>query len=232
MQNKLYLIPTTLGDTSLVNVVPNQIFDLINEIDIYIVENIRTARRYLKKLNIKKEIDELTFFELNKHTSDNDINVFFNSYKSQDIGLISEAGCPAVADPGADIVLLAHQNKIKVVPLVGASSILLSLMASGMNGQNFAFVGYIPIKKPERLKRLKFLEQRAKQEKQTQIFIEAPYRNMNLLDDILTICHQETLLCIASNITLDNESIQTKKIKDWKKNLPNIHKQASIFLLF
>ncbi len=231
MKNKLFLIPTVLSDNSLDNVIPPIVYELINNIDIYIVENLRSARRFLKKLNIKKKIDELDFFILNKHTSNIDLEVFLEKIKGKDFALISEAGCPAVADPGANLIRISHKKDIKIVPIVGPSSILLSLMASGMNGQNFAFVGYLPIKKNERIKKIKFLEKRAKNEKQTQIFIETPYRNLRMLEDLFAICNPETEICIASNITSKDEFIKTKKIKYWKKNIPNIHKIPTIFLM-
>lgn len=232
MKGKLYLIPTTLGESQIDSVIPPHIKEIVNNIDFFIVENIRTVRRYLKKLDSSISIDDLTFYELNKHTSPNDINEYLKpTLEGKSIGLISEAGAPGVADPGADIVKLAHEAKIQVIPLVGPSSILLSLMASGMNGQNFAFVGYLPIKQPERIKQLQFLERRAQTENQTQIFIEAPYRNQKLLEDILKGCSSNTMLCIASDITLENEFIETKTISQWKKRVPDINKRPTIFLL-
>ncbi len=231
MKNKLFLIPTVLSDNSLDNVIPPMVYELINNIDIYIVENLRSARRFLKKLNIKKKIDQLDFFILNKHTSNIDLEIFLEKIKGKDFALMSEAGCPAVADPGANLIRISHKKNIKIVPIVGPSSILLSLMASGMNGQNFAFVGYLPIKKNERIKKIKFLEKRAKNENQTQIFIETPYRNLKMLEDLFSACNPETEICIASNITSKDEFIKTKKIKYWKKNIPSIHKIPTIFLM-
>ena len=229
---KLYLIPTTLGDSKITDVIPELVTNTINNIDHYIVENVRTARRYLKKAGIISPIDDLHFFELNKHTSPSEINEYLKPIKeNKNIGLISEAGVPGVADPGAEIVKLAHQNKIDVVPLTGPSSILLSLMASGFNGQSFAFVGYLPIKSNERSKKLSFLEKRSQSEDQTQMFIETPYRNQKLFDDLLTFCSNNTMLCIACDITLENEFIKTKSIADWKKNKPSINKRPTIFLI-
>jgi len=232
MNAKVYLIPTTLGDSPVENVIPPHVVNIINSTNHYIVENIKTARRYLIKAGIKTKIDDLTFYELNKHTSPSEYASFLNpTNENQNIGIISEAGTPGVADPGADIVAIAHRKNIPVVPLVGPSSILLSVMASGLNGQSFAFVGYLPIKKHDRIKRIKELERKSQAENQTQLFIETPYRNNQLLDDILSTCNSETKLCIATDITLETEYIKTKSIREWKKGLPNIHKHPTIFLL-
>ncbi|MGC9375369.1 MAG: SAM-dependent methyltransferase [Bacteroidales bacterium] len=232
MSAKIYLIPTTLGDSPVENVIPQYVVDIMNQTNYYIVENIKTARRYLIKAGINTKIDDLTFYELNKHTSPENYISYLNPInKNQNIGIISEAGTPGVADPGAAIVSIAHRKNIPVVPLVGPSSILLSIMASGLNGQNFAFNGYLPIKKHERTKTIKELERKSKQENQTQIFIETPYRNQHLLNDLFSTCQPETLLCIAADITLSSEFIQTKKIKDWKKGFPDLKKRPTIFLL-
>lgn len=232
MSAKIYLIPTTLGDSPIENVIPSYVIDIINQTNHYIVENIKTARRYLIKAGIKTKIDDLTFYELNQHSSPEDYISYLNPIKeNQNIGIISEAGAPGVADPGSDIVALAHEKNIPVVPLVGPSSILLSVMASGLNGQSFAFVGYLPIQKPDRVKRIKELERRSQTENQTQLFIETPYRNQHLIEDLLTHCSLETKLCIAANISLETEYIKTKTIKEWKKSTPNLHKQPAIFLI-
>ncbi len=232
MSAKIYLIPTTLGNSPVENVIPQYVIDIINQTNFYIVENIKTARRYLIKAGIQTKIDELTFYELNKHTSPENYETYLHPIKqNQNIGIISEAGTPGVADPGADIVSIAHRKHIPVVPLVGPSSILLSVMASGLNGQNFAFVGYIPVKKHERINKIKMLEKRSKIDNQTQLFIETPYRNQHILNDLISTCHPDTLLCIAADITLSTEFIHTKKIKDWKKDLPDLKKRPSIFLI-
>ena len=232
MSAKVYLIPTTLGNSPVENVIPQYVVNIINSTNHYIVENIKTARRYLIKAGIKTKIDDLTFFELNKHTSPKEFDSFLEPIKeNQNIGIISEAGTPGVADPGADIVAIAHQKNIPVVPLVGPSSILLSVMASGLNGQSFAFVGYLPVKKHERIKRIKEIEWKSQTEDQTQLSIETPYRNNHLLDDLLTTCSAETKLCIATDITLESESIKTKTINEWKKGIPNLHKRPTIFLI-
>lgn len=229
---KLYLIPTTLGDTSIERVLPPDLSTIISSVTVFVVENLRTARRFLKKVNPAIVIDDLTFFELNQHTDRKEISRFLEPIdKGLDIGIISEAGCPAVADPGADVVKLAHTKNIQVVPLVGPSSILMALMASGMSGQNFAFNGYLPIKNPEKAQQIKMLEKRMQTEGQTQLFIEAPYRNMQLLDDLLKNCDPQTMLCIAADITLDTEFIQAKPVSYWKNHLPDIQKRPAIFLI-
>lgn len=229
---KLYLIPTTLGDTTIERVLPPELTPIISSISVFIVENIRTARRFLKKVNPAIVIDNLTFFELNQHTDKKEISRFLEPIQNgQDIGIISEAGCPGVADPGADVVKIAHIRNIQVIPLVGPSSILMALMASGMSGQNFAFNGYLPIKNPEKALQIKFLEKRMQTEGQTQLFIEAPYRNVQLLNDLLQNCDPLTMLCIAVDITLDTEFILSKPISYWKTNIPDIQKRPAIFMI-
>ncbi|HUI32614.1 MAG TPA: SAM-dependent methyltransferase [Dysgonamonadaceae bacterium] len=229
----IYLIPVTLGDTPIDQVLPPYNTEVISNLSYFIVENVRSARRFLKKCNPEIDINLLTFFELNKHTQKNEISTFLSPLKSgQNVGVISEAGCPAVADPGADVVALAQNEGYKVVPLVGPSSILMALMASGFNGQSFAFNGYLPIDSAERVKKLKQLENKVYNEYQTQIFIETPYRNDSLAEDILKHCKEQTKLCIAMNISCKNESIVTKRIKAWKQNLPKMHKQPCVFLIY
>lgn len=229
----LYLIPTSLGETNFDSILPANNCQIVSLLRYFIVEDVRTARRFLKKLNPAIDIDSLTFFVLNQHTLAREQSSFLQPlFDGNDVGVLSEAGCPAIADPGADIVAIAQQNNFTVVPLVGPSSILLSLMASGFNGQSFAFVGYLPIQPAERAKALKKLESRAYSENQSQIFIETPYRNMKMLDDILQNCQPNTLLCIAADITLDTEFIKTKTIKDWKKQLPDLNKRPCIFLIY
>ncbi len=231
MKGRLFLIPSTLGNSHVDHVIPENIKTIISNIKHYIVENERTARRMLIKLGISVPIDELVFYLLDKHTKGSKIPDYLEIAKSEDIGLLSEAGVPAVADPGSEIVSLAHEKKIKVIPLVGPSSILLALMASGLNGQNFAFVGYLPIKRPERIKKIKQLENRSYTEDQTQVFIEAPYRNNQLLNDILASCNTLTHLCIASEITTEKEFIKTNVIDYWQKNRPDLNKKPTIFIL-
>ena len=230
----IYLIPCTLGETPVVQVIPAYVKEIINNIDIFIVENTRSARRYLKLLDIQKDISLLVFHELDKQTeSTNNFQDYLKVIEDgKNIGILSEVGYPCIADPGAEILKIAHQKNIKVIPLVGPSSILLSLAASGFNGQNFCFHGYLPKEQPERIKKIKELEQAVYKQKQTQIFIETPYRNNHIVEDLLNNCFPETLLCIAANLTLVEEFIKTKKIKDWKSNAPDINKQPVIFLLY
>ncbi|WP_430816083.1 SAM-dependent methyltransferase [Carboxylicivirga sp. RSCT41] len=232
MKGKLYLIPNTLGESPIERNLPAETIEIIRSIKHFVVENVRSARRFLKKVDKAIEIDDLTFYVLDKHTNPNDIPGFLKPcHDGNKLGLLSEAGCPGVADPGADVVKLAHEKKIQTIPLVGPSSILLSVMASGLNGQSFAFNGYIPLKKGEVGKHIKHLEDRSIREKQTQLFIEAPYRNMKVLQEILSACRPQTRLCIACDITLETEFIQTKTIAQWKSKLPEINKRPAIFLI-
>ena len=233
MEASLFLIPTTLGDTAISKVLPDYNKTVILSIKYFVVENIRTARRFLKKMEPCIDINALTFFTLNQHTTKESIASFLNPVEDgYSIGIISEAGCPAIADPGAELVALAQQKNISVIPLVGPSSILLALMASGFNGQNFAFHGYLPIDNEQLIKTLKTLEQRIYSENQTQLFIETPYRNNKILDDILRTCKSSTKLCIAADITLDGEYIKTRSVGDWKKQKPDLSKRPCIFGLY
>ncbi|MEN8230636.1 MAG: SAM-dependent methyltransferase, partial [Bacteroidota bacterium] len=202
MQGVLYLVPNTLGNPDTTGTIPTEITLKVSAIKVYIVENLRNARRYLKRLNHEIDIDQLTFHELNEHTPEEDIPTFLKeALNGSDTAIISEAGVPGVADPGAVVVRLAHEYGIRVVPLTGPSSILLSLMASGLNGQAFRFLGYLPVKQPDRIRKIREIEQEVKRRGETQIFIEAPYRNDALLKDILNSCDPSTLLCIAADIT-------------------------------
>ena len=229
----LYLIPVLLGDTSVERVLPPYNKEVILPIRHFIVEDVRSARRFLKKVDKDFDIDASTFYPLNKHTpAEASAGYLKPLEEGADMGVISEAGCPAVADPGADIVAIAQRKNLQVVPLVGPSSIILSIMGSGFNGQSFAFNGYLPIEAPERMKSLKMLEQRAYNEQQTQLFIETPYRNNKLVEDILTHCRPQTKLCIAANITCTDEYIKTKTLKEWKGHVPDLSKQPCIFLLY
>jgi 16S rRNA (cytidine1402-2'-O)-methyltransferase len=233
MDVALYLIPVTLGDTTIERVLPAYNKAVIQGIRHFIVEDIRSARRFLKKVDSAIDIDALTFYPLNKHTPMEAVASYLQPLqKGEPMGVISEAGCPAVADPGADVVAIAQQKGLKVVPLVGPSSILLSVMGSGFNGQSFAFNGYLPIEPPERAKKLKLLEQRVYTEHQTQLFIETPYRNNKMLEDILHNCRPQTKLCIAANVTCEDEYICTRTIKEWKGKLPDLNKIPCIFLLY
>ncbi len=233
METALYLIPVTLGETPIEQVLPSYNKEIILEIRHFIVEDVRSARRFLKKMERTIDIDTLTFVTLNKHTSPEEIAGMLRPLENgMPMGVISEAGCPAVADPGADVVAIAQRKGLRVIPLVGPSSIILSVMASGFNGQSFAFHGYLPIEGNERVKHLKELENRIYNEHQTQLFIETPYRNNKLLDDILKTCRPQTKLCIASNITCPDESICTKSVQEWRKQIPHLDKVPSIFLLY
>jgi 16S rRNA (cytidine1402-2'-O)-methyltransferase len=233
MQASLFLIPVPLGDTEIRKTLPDYNRDVILQIKHFIVENVRTARRFLKKTEPSVDIDSLTFYELNKHTSPEESAGYLAPLlRGESVGVISEAGCPAIADPGADIVAMAQQKKYPVVPLIGPSSIILSLMASGFNGQSFAFHGYLPIEAGERVNTLKRLENRIYTEDQTQLFIETPYRNNKLADELLRTCRLSTKLCIASDITCSDEFIKTRTIKEWNGNVPDLHKKPTIFLLY
>ncbi|WP_321285631.1 SAM-dependent methyltransferase [uncultured Sunxiuqinia sp.] len=228
----LYLIPITLGDSELNTVIPENHKRIILSISHFIVENIRTTRRFLKKVDRNIDIDSLHFYELNKHTNKNQLHSYLDPIKQNlPVGIMSEAGCPGVADPGAEVVRIAHEQSVRVVPLVGPSSILLAMMASGMNGQNFAFNGYLPIKKGEKAMQIKHLESRIYSENQSQLFIEAPYRNLQLLDDLLQNCQPQTELCVACDLTLETEFIKTQSISNWKKSKPDIQKRPAIFIL-
>lgn len=227
------MLPNTLGNPDISNTIPAAIPDLSREIKVFIVENLRNARRFLKSLDRSIDINELQFYELNEHTSEDEIPDFLKEVmEGADAAMISEAGLPGVADPGASLVAIAHQKGIRVIPMTGPSSILLSLMASGLNGQAFNFQGYLPVKAPERVRKLKEIEQLLKRSKATQIFIEAPYRNDALLADIISTCDSSTLLCVAADLTMETEYIRTLSIGEWKSlKRPSFHKRPAIFLL-
>lgn len=228
----LYLIPTRLGDNPPLEVLPISIKKIIEELDYYIVENEKTARRFIKRVSPSKSQPTLELQVLNKYTTEEERSTFLNSCLAGiSIGLLSEAGCPAIADPGADIVALAHQMDVKVVPLVGPSSIVLALMGSGMNGQSFTFNGYLPIDKSERKSKIKALERISSEHNQAQIFIETPYRNMKMLEDLASILHPETRVCVACDLTLPTEFIKTKTAKEWKHNKEDFHKRPAIFII-
>ena len=231
-KGKLYLIPTILGEGTQEATLPSTILKAIKEIDVFIVENLRTARRHIRKLDREKNIDATTFYSYGKYDTLNLEQDFLPHILSgQNVGLLSEAGLPCVADPGSKIVAYAHDFQIDVVPFVGPSSILLALMASGLNGQNFAFTGYLPIDKTERTKIIKQLEELVKKTGQTQIFMETPYRNNQLIETLLKTCSNNTKLCTASDITLPTENIKTKTIAEWKQTKINLDKKPTIFLI-
>jgi len=229
---KLYLIPTTLGENEPLEVLPISIKRAVENIDYYIVENEKSARRFIKKISPRKSQPSLKIELLNKYTEPQSIPTFLTPcLQGKDVGIVSEAGAPGVADPGAEVVKVAHEKNIQVVPLVGPSSILLALMASGMNGQNFAFNGYLPIDAAERKAAIKRLEKLSKEQQQSQLFIETPYRNDKLLTELLRTLSKNTRLCIACDITLANEYIATKTVHDWKKSPISLHKRPAIFII-
>lgn len=232
MTGKLYLIPNTLGGKNINLILPKEIFSIITSLKYLIVEDLRNARRYLKLIDREIEIDEIEFFELNKHTEPGEVKKYLQpALNGHHMGVLSEAGLPGIADPGASIVRFAHENDVMVVPLTGPSSIFLALMASGLNGQSFTFHGYLPIQKNERQKSLKQLEKVAVQSGQTQIFIETPYRNNALMKDLLETCSYNTLLTVAVDISLETENILTRKIADWKSHVADLHKRPAVFLI-
>ncbi len=231
MAGKLYLIPTPLGIGKTQNYLDQESLTIISQIKHFIVEEERTARRFLSSLKIGINIPELTLHLMNEHTKPLEMMHYLDPIADQNIGLMSEAGVPCIADPGNLIVQMAHQKGIQVVPLIGPSSIIMALMASGLNGQNFAFNGYLPINSQERVNKLRQLEKRSVTEHQTQIFIEAPYRNMQLLKDITEACNPATRIGIAVDLTLETEFIKTTTVKEWRQKLPEIHKRPAIFLL-
>ena len=231
---RLILIPTTLGKTPENNTIPEYVLREIRSLDILIVENIQTALRYIQWVGDTVPEYKIRFFELNRHTRDQDIQDYIKpALEGKNIGLLSESGCPAVADPGSAIVQLAHQYGIKVVPLVGPNSMLLALMASGFNGQRFAFHGYLPAKNKEQIRELKKLEQESRNRQMTQLFMEAPHRNMVLLENAIQVLDQETWLCSATDLTLPSEEIHSQQIWQWQVHqLPDLNKRPTIFVLF
>ena len=229
---KLYLIPTTLGDNEPLEVLPISIKRIIEHIDHYIVENEKTARHFIKKISSKKSQPSLHINLLNKFTEPEILPSFLDPcFEGYNVGILSEAGCPGIADPGADIVRIAHQKGIQVVPLVGPSSILLALMASGLNGQSFAFNGYLPIEAGERKKSIKKFEKLSRDFDQSQIFIETPYRNDKLLAELIKTLAPQTMVCIACDITLPTEFIATKQVADWQRASVDLHKRPTIFII-
>jgi len=229
----LYLIPVTLGDDILSKALPPDVVSITQRLDVFVVENEKTARRFLGAVKTAKPVRELTLLTLNEHTAEKELPALLAPLLAgKDVGLMSEAGCPGIADPGALLAALAHRKGIRVAPLVGPSSILLSLMASGLDGQRFTFLGYLPSEKAARVQKLREIEQISRKNRETQIFIETPYRNQHLLEDILASCNPATRLCVACNVSLESEKIISKQISDWKQSpLPDLHKQPTVFLL-
>ncbi len=231
IRGNLYLIPTTLGDNEPLEVLPISIKRAIENINYFIVENEKTARRFIKKISPRKSQPALHIELINKFTEPSSIPAFLDPCdQGEDIGVLSEAGCPAIADPGSDVVAIAHERGIKVVPLVGPSSILMALMASGLNGQNFAFNGYLPIDSRERKAEIKAKERLSREKGQTQIFIETPYRNDALFSELLKTLAKNTMLCVATDITLPTEQITTKTVEEWKYLEVDLQKRPSIFI--
>lgn len=230
----LYLIPVPLGEEGDLNmVIPEPVRKLAASLSAFVVEHPKSARQFLKKTGTVTPLQEIRMFTLDKHTRPEELEGMLHPLLAgEDIGLLSEAGCPAVADPGANLVRLAHSRNIRVAPLVGPSSILLALMASGLNGQSFAFLGYLPAEKSERARKIVEIERISQRLDQAQIFIETPYRNNQLLLDLVESCQAETELCVASDLSLPSENVMTKRVSEWKKNLPDYNKRPAIFLLY
>jgi 16S rRNA (cytidine1402-2'-O)-methyltransferase len=230
-QGCLYLFPSTLGDAAVEDCLPPLNSHILNTLNHFIVEELRTARRFLKKAGYSGKIDDITFSILNEHTADEEISNYLKpAIEGKSIGLMSEAGLPCIADPGHKIVALAHRKGIRVVPLSGPSSLMLALMASGFNGQQFSFHGYLPVKQHERVQSLKKIERDVRTTGYSQIFIETPYRNLSMFESVISTCAPETKLCIAASLTLPDEFIATMPISRWKKKVPDIQKKPAVFI--
>ena len=232
MKGRLFLIPSPLGDNDPAEVIPAGVLSMLPSISTYVVEAVRTARRYLSAAGLKGHVQDLEFHELNEHTTPEEVEALMKLFDDgRDVGLITEAGLPAVADPGAQLVRLCHRHGVEVVPMSGPSSLMLALMASGLNGQSFAFLGYLPAKTEERRQALRSIEKHSSTARQTKIFIQTPYRNDSLLADILSVCRADTEVCIAANITMPDAFIRTKTAGEWKKSVPTIGKRPCVFLI-
>jgi 16S rRNA (cytidine1402-2'-O)-methyltransferase len=231
-KGKLYLIPAPLSDSGVNDYIPAKVRDTVNSLKHFVVEDLRTSRRYISKLKTDTPIDELNFALLNEHTDIKAIAALLNPVlQGYDLGLLSDAGMPCIADPGEELVRTAHSRGITVVPLVGPSSIFLALAASGLSGEKFSFEGYLPAKTPDLIKTLRRLEQQSRQENQSKIFIETPYRSAKIFETILNVCSSGTFVCVACNITAADEFIQTRQVGEWKKNIPELNKKPCIFIL-
>ncbi|TVR72124.1 MAG: SAM-dependent methyltransferase [Marinilabiliales bacterium] len=229
---RLYLIPTLLGDVAPASVLPASVFNVVNRVRHYIAEDLRSARRFLKKAGIPVQFDNVKFYLLNKYTDDEELQNFLSgAARGYDTGLLSEAGMPCIADPGSRIVAMAHDSGIRVVPLTGPSSIMLALMSSGLTGQSFVFHGYLPVKPDGRNQAIRKLEADSIEHSQSQIFMETPYRNKKVLESVISVCKPSTRLCIACDITLASEYILTRRVSDWQKDIPDIHKRPAIFII-
>lgn len=231
MKGRIYLIPVTLGGDDYAAVIPGKTLEITRRLRHFVVEDIRSARRFLRLIDKGFPIDSTVFYELNEHTPAAEVNSFLEPVlNGSDIGLMSEAGLPGIADPGAMLTAIAHRKRITITPLSGPSSIIMALISSGLNGQNFCFNGYLPVKPGERASKLKEIERRA-HEGYAQIFMETPYRNQKMVETILSVCGNETMLCIAADITLSTESIKTMKITEWKKEIPDLKERLVVFVL-
>ena len=231
-KGKLYLIPSPLGDSAPEEVIPSPVLEKVRTLDTFVVEEVRTARRYLSRAGLKGHISEISFHTLNEHTSPAEVEALAALFEDgKDVGLITEAGLPAVADPGSALVALCHRKGIEVVPFVGPSSLMMALMSSGLNGQSFAFCGYLPAKTDERRNAIKAIEKTSASKKQTQIFIETPYRNDSLLADLLQICAPQTRLTLACNITQPDQYIRTDTVEGWRRHTPSLGKRPCVFLI-
>jgi 16S rRNA (cytidine1402-2'-O)-methyltransferase len=228
---KIFLIPVTLGDEDYRKVIPDKVLAVTRSLRLFAVEDLRSSRRYLRLIDKDFPIDETIFHELNEHTNESEIGQYLEPVmKGSDMGIMSEAGLPGIADPGAKLISIAHLKKIRVIPLAGPSSILLAIISSGLNGQNFTFNGYLPVKPADRASRLRELEKKSR-DGYAQVFMETPYRNQRMMDSILSECSNETLLCIAMNITLPDENIRTMTISEWKKNQPSLNDRLVVFII-
>jgi 16S rRNA (cytidine1402-2'-O)-methyltransferase len=228
---KIFLIPVTLGDEDYRKVIPEKVLAVTRSLRLFAVEDLRSSRRYLRLIDKDFPIDETIFFELNEHTNESEIGQYLEPVmKGSDMGIMSEAGLPGIADPGAKLISIAHRKKIRVIPLAGPSSILLAIISSGLNGQNFTFNGYLPVKPADRASRLRELEKKSR-DGYAQIFMETPYRNQRMMESILSECSNETLLCIAMDITLPDENIRTMTISEWKKNQPSLNDRLVVFII-
>ena len=232
-KGRLFLIPVPLGEVPVETALPQPVLDRVKQLDYLIAENAKTARAFLKKLPLDKKLQQINIHELDEHTPESELpRLLYPLTQGFDVGLVSEAGCPAVADPGARMVACAHAAGIRVIPMIGPSSILLALMGSGLSGQNFSFHGYLPVKEEQRKKHIQTLEIASKREQRTQIFIETPYRNLQMLETLLNTCIAKTRICLATDLTLENESIITRTTHEWQQEeRPEINRRPTVFLL-
>jgi 16S rRNA (cytidine1402-2'-O)-methyltransferase len=231
-EGRLYIIPAPLSDSDISGSIPERVKEVVRSLKYFVVEDLRTARRYISRLKTDTPIDELNFSLLNEHTDMKTVSPLLSPvFQGHDLGLLSDAGMPCIADPGEELVRIAHSGGITVVPLTGPSSIFLALAASGLSGEKFSFEGYLPAKTPDLIRALRRLEQQSRQENQSKIFIETPYRSVRIFETILNVCSPETLVCVACNITAADEFIKTAKVGEWRKNVPELNRKPCIFIL-